>query len=74
MFVRFYVLQFLMHSRQVRSRLPLEDHDPNSQDSGFFSVPSDDLRTLNRYFFVQLIFYQRGFSCLIYFILFVMDL
>lgn len=36
-----------MHSRLTR-RYPLEDHDPNSQDSGFFSVPSDDSRSLNR--------------------------
>lgn len=39
-----------MHSRHTRGRLPLEDQDPNSQDSGFFSVPSDDSRSLNRYF------------------------
>lgn len=39
-----------MHSRHTRGRHPLEDHDPNSQDSGFFSVPSDDSRSLNRYF------------------------
>lgn len=35
--------------QRIRSRQPLEDHDPNSQDSGFFSVPSDDSRSLNRY-------------------------
>jgi len=39
---------FLLHNRHTRTRHPLEDHDPNSQDSGFFSVPSDDSRSLNR--------------------------
>ncbi|KAL5234801.1 hypothetical protein ACI65C_002211 [Semiaphis heraclei] len=40
---------FLMHSRNTRGRLPLEDHDPNSQDSGFFSVLSEDSRSLTRF-------------------------
>ncbi|XP_050420856.1 M-phase inducer phosphatase-like [Adelges cooleyi] len=39
---------FTMHSRHARGRNPLEDHDPNSQDSGFFSVPSEDSRSLNK--------------------------
>jgi len=45
-----YYFQFLMHSRNTRGRHPLEDHDPNSQDSGFFSVLSEDSRSLTRYF------------------------
>uniref|UniRef100_A0A2S2PNS4 protein-tyrosine-phosphatase n=1 Tax=Schizaphis graminum TaxID=13262 RepID=A0A2S2PNS4_SCHGA len=40
---------FLMHSRNTRGRHPLEDHDPNSQDSGFFSVLSEDSRSLTRF-------------------------
>ncbi|XP_025415347.1 M-phase inducer phosphatase-like [Sipha flava] len=39
---------FLILSRPTRGRHPLEDHDPNSQDSGFFSVPSEDSRSSNR--------------------------
>ncbi|VVC35411.1 Hypothetical protein CINCED_3A013671 [Cinara cedri] len=39
---------FMINSRHTRGRHPLEDHDPNSQDSGFFSVPSEDARSLTR--------------------------
>lgn len=46
-----------MHSRHTRGRHPLEDHDPNSQDSGFFSVPSDDSRSLTKYFISMRNFY-----------------
>lgn len=40
---------FLIHGRNTRGRHPLEDHDPNSQDSGFFSVLSEDSRSLTRF-------------------------
>lgn len=36
--------------QKIKSRQPLEDHDTNSRDSGFYSVPSDDSNSLNRYF------------------------
>lgn len=50
-----YILQYLIQNRHVRGRHPLEDHDPNSQDSGFFSVPSEDSRSINRYFLLNLL-------------------
>ncbi|KAE9535882.1 hypothetical protein AGLY_007783 [Aphis glycines] len=40
---------FLMHSRNTRGRHPLEDYNPNSQDSGFFSVLSEDSRSFTRF-------------------------
>lgn len=50
-----YILQYLIQNRHVRGRHPLEDHDPNSQDSGFFSVPSEDSKSINRYFLLNLL-------------------
>lgn len=50
-----YILQYLIQNRHVRGRHPLEDHDPNSQDSGFFSVPSEDSRSINRFFFIKFV-------------------
>ncbi|XP_050543263.1 M-phase inducer phosphatase-like isoform X3 [Daktulosphaira vitifoliae] len=38
---------FATYNRHVRGRHPLEDHDPNSQDSGFFTAHSDDSRSVS---------------------------
>ncbi|XP_050546886.1 uncharacterized protein LOC126908653 [Daktulosphaira vitifoliae] len=39
--------KFAKYKRRVRRRYPLEDHDPNSQDSGSLTAHSDDSRSVS---------------------------